>query len=101
MGLIAKKIWVSSLAKSEELCYVRYDTLCQGNNYQENVMLLRLYTMCDYYIKNNELLLQQSFTVQLFNSWFSRDVRKTETKILCFQVKVIFKHTSAGLSSTR
>ena len=45
-------------------------------NYQENVMLLRLYTMCHYYIKINELLLQQSFTVQLFNSWFSRDVRK-------------------------
>ena len=26
---------------------------------------------------------------------------KTKTKILCFQVKVIVKHISAGLSSTR
>ena len=36
--------------------------------------------------------------------WFSRDVRKLKLKILSFhrhEVKVIFKHISAGLSSAR
>ena len=40
-----------------------------------------------------------------FNSWFSRDVRKkTKIKFFSFylyQVKVIFKHISVGLSSAR
>ena len=31
---------------------------------------------------------------------FHVTTEKTKTKILCFQVKVIFKHTSTGLSST-
>ena len=77
MGLIAKNsgsdLW-QNLKNCVMSAIIQY--VCQGNNNQENVMLLRLYTMCHYYIKNNELLLQQSFTVQLFNSWFSRDVRK-------------------------
>ena len=49
MGL--KTSGCESLAKSEELCYDRHNTVCQGINGQENVMLLRLYTMCDYYLK--------------------------------------------------
>ena len=80
MGLITKNsgsdLW-QNLKNCVMSAIIQY--VCQGNNYQENVMLLRLYTMCHYYIKNDELLLQQSFesfNVQLFNSWFSRDVRK-------------------------
>ena len=46
-----------------------------------------------------------SSTVDFYSSWFSPDVRKKlKLKILSFylyQVKVIFKHLSVGLSSAR